>query len=166
MINMAWVKWIVIIVVVLIVGIILGYGAGLGTVQTITVTTTVIQTIPTTVTIMETIKIGGGGECVIFKPLKEVFISSEPVVFRVINNCEQSIILPNSAPWKIYDSKMREIFTPVSLQVIIEIKPGEYREWAWDQRDNSGGRVAPDVYYILLETANLGVIKARFLITR
>jgi len=94
--------------------------------------------------------------CVVLKAAKDVFARSEPITFKLINNCTEDIILPNSAPWTIRDSSRRVVFSPVSLQVVTRIEPGSFKEWSWNQSDSYGRDVEPGTYYITVETSNRG----------
>jgi len=97
--------------------------------------------------------------CVIFRALKDYFKLNEPVRFRLINNCDEDLILPNSAPWIIKNSRGVIIFSPISLQVITRIKPGCFREWSWNQKNDRGKNVEPGIYYIEIKTLNQGTLK-------
>ena len=97
--------------------------------------------------------------CAIFRALKDYFKLSEPVRFRLINNCDEDLILPNSAPWIIKNSRGVIIFPPISLQVITRIKPGSFREWSWNQKNDRGKNVEPGIYYIEIKTLNRGTFK-------
>ena len=97
--------------------------------------------------------------CAIFKALKDHFKLSEPVKFRLINNCDEDLILPNSAPWIIKNSRGVIIFSPISLQVITRIKPGCFREWSWNQKNDRGKNVEPGIYYIEIKTLSQGTLK-------
>ena len=97
--------------------------------------------------------------CVIFRALKDYFKLNEPVRFRLINNCDEDLILPNSAPWIIKNSRGVIIFSPISLQVITRIKPGSFREWSWNQKNDRGKNVEPGIYYIEIKTLNQGTLK-------
>jgi len=94
--------------------------------------------------------------CVIFEALKAVFKRSEPVAFRLINDCDEDVVLPNSAPWIVKNCNGETIFSPISLQVITKIEPGGSKEWLWNQRDTDGKNVEPGIYYIVLDTMNKG----------
>jgi len=94
--------------------------------------------------------------CVTFEALKTVFKKSEPVAFRLINNCDEDVVLPNSAPWIVKNYNGETIFSPISLQVITKIEPGGSKEWLWNQRDTHGKNVEPGIYYIVLDTINKG----------
>jgi len=89
--------------------------------------------------------------CIVFKTNKDVYGISEEVVIVLENNCDYTLVLPNSAPWKLFDSNLKEVFKPIALQVISEIRPGSNRVWLWDQKDYNGARVLPRIYYIFLE---------------
>ena len=97
--------------------------------------------------------------CVVLRTPKDYFKVNEPVKFRLINNCDGDLLLPNSAPWIIKNSRGEIIFSPISLQVITRIKPGTFREWSWNQKDNHGRNVEPGIYYIEIKTLNRGTFK-------
>jgi integral membrane sensor domain MASE1 len=121
----------------------------LSTVLTRTVTTTVVRT-------------GRLEECVVFGAVKDVFERSEPVVFRLVNNCGFNVVLPNSAPWLVVDAGGNVVFSPVALQVITTVKPGEVREWTWDQRSSEGEVVPAGTYAVRLMTINVGYLSDTF----
>ena len=112
-------------------------------------------TITTTMTIHTTSQ-SHSSSCIVFKALKDEYKISEPVTFRLINNCDEDLILPNSAPWTIKSSRGETVFSPISLQVITKIKPGGFKEWSWNQKDNHGRSVEPGIYYIEIKTSNRG----------
>ena len=97
--------------------------------------------------------------CVVFRTLKDHFKVNEPVKFRLINNCDGDLLLPNSAPWIIKNSRGVIIFSPISLQVITRIKPGCFREWSWNQKNDRGKNVEPGIYYIEIKTLSQGTLK-------
>ncbi|MEM3539335.1 MAG: hypothetical protein QXM29_06185 [Nitrososphaerales archaeon] len=99
--------------------------------------------------------------CIVFKTDKDVYKISEPVILVLENNCDFVLLLPNSAPWKIFDSGLKEVFTPITLQVISEVRPGNIRIWLWDQKNYNGMEVSPGIYYIVLETIDIGAVKTR-----
>lgn len=78
--------------------------------------------------------------CAIFEALKDSFRKSEPVAFRLINNYDEDLILPNSAPWIVKSYNGEIVFFPIILQVITEIEPGSYREWFEDNQGKSVDR--------------------------
>jgi len=124
-----------------------------------TITRHVTKTITTTITVTHTALSSQPSSCAVFKALKDYYKINEPVTFRLINNCNEDLILPNSAPWIIKDSRGETIFSPISLQVITRIKPGSFKEWSWNQKDNQGRNVGPGTYYIEIKIINQGVFK-------
>jgi len=74
------------------------------------------------------------------------------------------MILKSSVPWKIVKESKGEVYTPIALQAITEIKPNESKTWIWDQRDNSRKQVEPGAYQVILETMNLGTLSQSFTI--
>ncbi len=73
-----------------------------------------------------------------------------PVQIRVKNIGHREITLPNSAPWKINTFGGEAVFTPVSLQVVVSLAPGETKEWSWEQKDNNGNQVKEGTYLVVL----------------
>ena len=128
------------------------------TYKTVTHYITKTTTIITTITIRTTPQ-SHSSSCIVFKALKDEYKISEPVTFRLINNCDEDLILPNSAPWTIKNSRGETVFSPISLQVITKIKPGGFKEWSWNQKDNHGENVEPGTYYIEIKTINWGVFE-------
>ena len=125
-----------------------------------TVTHYITKTTTTTTTItVHTTSQSHSSSCIVFKALKDEYKISEPVTFRLINNCDEDLILPNSAPWTIKNSRGETVFSPISLQVITKIKPGGFKEWSWNQKDNHGENVEPGTYYIEIKTINWGVFE-------
>jgi len=96
--------------------------------------------------------------CVALEVERDVFKRGEPVAFRLVNNCAEAVALPSTAPWAVRDSAGTVVFSPVGLQVIISIEPGDHREWAWDQRDFGREPVEPGMYHITVETLNKGLL--------
>ena len=130
------------------------------TYETITRYITKTTTITTTIIIHSTSQ-SHSSSCIVFKALKDEYKISEPVTFRLINNCDENLILPNSAPWTIKNSEGETVFTPISLQVVTKVKPGDFKEWSWNQKDNHGENVKPGTYYIEIKTNNQGMFKIR-----
>ena len=95
---------------------------------------------------------------------KSVYERGEPIKIILKNECSHPILLKNSAPWKITKESGGEVYTPIALQVITEIKPNESKTWIWDQRDNSGKQVEPGAYQVILETINSGTLTQSFTI--
>ncbi|MEM2262507.1 MAG: hypothetical protein QXK24_08665 [Ignisphaera sp.] len=135
--------------------------------KTITKPTTIIplseKTIPDTLTFVTTetfyeINRGIDASCITFKTNKDVYKISEKVILVLENNCDFTLLLPNSAPWKVFDSNLNEVFAPIALQVITEVKPGSSRTWLWNQKSYNGAEVLPGIYYIVLETVNMGTV--------
>jgi hypothetical protein len=107
-------------------------------------------------------KTGEGFSCIVFRSNKDVYERSELVVLQLVNNCVFNIVLPNSAPWLIIDSSGEIVFSPIAIQVITILKPGEVKEWAWEQKDSRGEPVPPGVYTVKLMTVNSGILSATF----
>ena len=122
-----------------------------------TITRYVTETI--TVATTYTVPVSQLSSCVIFKALKDYFKVNEPIAFRLINNCDEDLILPNPAPWIVRDSRGEIVFSPVSPQVTTRIKPGSFKEWSWNQKDDQGRNVKPGTYHIEIKTLNRGTFK-------
>jgi len=134
-----------------------------------TTTVKIVFTERTTLTVTSTVtavttawRTGEGASCILFRTSKDVYEGSEPIVIRLANNCGFDIVLSNSAPWFVIDSNGRVVFSPIALQVITTLKPGEAREWVWDQRDNEGKQVPAGTYIIMLMTINCGTLSTTF----
>ena len=95
---------------------------------------------------------------------KRIYEQGEPIKIILKNECPHPILLKNSAPWKIVKESGGEVYTPIALQVITEIKPNESKTWVWNQRDNSGKQVEPGAYQVILETINSGTLTQSFTI--
>jgi len=93
---------------------------------------------------------------------KKEYQSGEIVTIRLINSCQATLTLSNSAPWVIKDSQGRVVFTPTALQVITEVRSGETKSWPWDQKDNNRQQVPAGTYTVELETMDAGTYKATF----
>ncbi|MEM2189024.1 MAG: hypothetical protein QXI11_07905 [Thermoproteota archaeon] len=100
--------------------------------------------------------------CAIFKTDKDVYKKSEIITLTLKNNCNYSLMLSNSAPWLITDADNKIVYSPIALQVITNVRPGDELKWTWDQRDAEGGRVPPGKYYAKIFTLNAGVFLAEF----
>ena len=72
------------------------------------------------------------------------------VRFYVKNSGNTEIVLNNTAPWIIQTMEGIPLYNPVTLQVIVELSPGEQSEWVWDQIDDNGLQIEPGGYDIIL----------------
>lgn len=84
--------------------------------------------------------------------LFDAYYLVEPVTFGLKNESSTTYVLRNSAPWRIVDSRGQTIFTPYALQVMTELKPGESREWTWEQRDHFGKPVPAGRYRVVFNS--------------
>jgi len=132
------------------------------TVKTVLTEKTTVTVTSTVISITTAWKTGEGFSCIVFRSNKGVYERSEPVVLQLANNCDFNIVLPNSAPWLIIDSSGEIVFSPITIQVITILKPGEVKEWAWEQKDNKGEFVPRGVYTVKLMTVNSGILSATF----
>jgi hypothetical protein len=73
------------------------------------------------------------------------------VRFRFKNTGDTEIILNNSAPWKIESREGEIVFEPVALQAIVQLAPGEAKEWTWNQKDKDDRQVSEGGYMVVLK---------------
>ena len=123
------------------------------------ITITITNTVTTTTTAWKT---NEESLCVVFRSNKDVYKRSEPIILQLANNCDFDIVLSNSAPWFIINSSGGIVFSPIALQVVTIIKPGDVKGWVWDQKDNEGIFVPPGTYTVKLMTVNHGTLSITF----
>jgi hypothetical protein len=73
------------------------------------------------------------------------------VRFSFKNTGDREIILNNSAPWKIQSREGEIIFEPIALQAVVQLAPGEDKEWAWNQKDKDDLQVNEGSYIVILK---------------
>ena len=73
------------------------------------------------------------------------------VRFSFKNIGDTEIILNNSDPWKIQSREGEIVFEPVALQAIVQLAPGEYKEWTWNQEDKNDLQVGEGGYMVVLK---------------
>ncbi len=85
---------------------------------------------------------------------RNVYVIGEEVkiIFRNISN--ETIFLSNSAPWRIVDEYGNLVFSPIALQVLTPIKPGSFKVWIWNQKDNFGNQIKPGSYRVIFRAGN------------
>ncbi len=80
---------------------------------------------------------------------KEKFKVGEKVCFKLVNNSKETIYLPSSAPWVVFEDETEKIvYSPIALQRIEEIKPGQEKSWCWKQVDINGDKVPIGTYRV------------------
>ena len=94
------------------------------------------------------ILIGQTHEGIDFKANKDVVSSKESVCFTIINKSEETVQLPSPHPWYIVDKEGKIIYSPMSIQVIVDLKPNTIKQWCWDQKDGSEVYVKPGQYEV------------------
>ncbi|MEN2973958.1 MAG: hypothetical protein ABDH32_00065 [Candidatus Caldarchaeales archaeon] len=160
-----------ILVVFFIIGLVLGFVSGsLINVYTTTTTlfnpTTIISLEEKTTTSTVTVTIteitnktnrDRDSSCVVFRTSKDLYKISEEVVLILENDCSYTLTLPNPAPWSIIDVEGGIIYSPLAIQVIIDVKPGGVLVWVWDQKNDLGEYVSAGVYYAKLRTLDAGI---------
>lgn len=74
----------------------------------------------------------------------------QKVCFIFENLSGGDIILSSSAPWAIFSEDKPEspIFSPMSLQVITNVKNTEKKEWCWNGQDMEGKEVSSGNYFV------------------
>ena len=83
------------------------------------------------------------------------------VRFSFKNIGDTEIVLNNSAPWKIQSREGEIVFEPVALQAIVQLAPGEYKEWTWNQKDKNDLQVGEGGYMVVLKCSE-GEYSLRF----
>lgn len=83
------------------------------------------------------------------------------VRFSFKNTSDTEILLNNSAPWKIQSREGETVFEPIALQAIVQLAPGEHKEWTWNQKDNDDRQVSEDGYMVVLKCSE-GEYSLRF----
>jgi len=73
------------------------------------------------------------------------------VRFSFKNTGDREIILNNSAPWKIQSREGEIVFEPIALQAVVQLAPGEDKEWTWNQNDKDDRQVNEGGYIIVLK---------------
>jgi hypothetical protein len=151
---------IVMVLLGLVLGSVLGGFIALYLRGGVTVTSAKTETVYVTITTV--VEDSRRFDCIKFFTTKDMYSVSEPIELVLINNCEYPITLPNSAPWKVIGPDGRVVFTPVSLQVLVEVKRGERMRWVWDQRDAEGRQVPTGRYTIVIEVLDKGSFRTSF----
>ncbi|RLE85876.1 MAG: hypothetical protein DRJ41_00365, partial [Thermoprotei archaeon] len=85
---------------------------------------------------------------------KKVYYVGEEVRIILENKSRRTIYLPNPAPWTILDERGKPIYSPVAAQVITPIKPGEKKEWVWNQTTFNRTTAPPGRYQVALRTVS------------
>jgi len=73
------------------------------------------------------------------------------VRFSFKNTSDTEIILDNSAPWKIQSQEGEIVFESIALQTIVQLAPGEDKEWTWNQKDKNNRQVSEGGYMVVLK---------------
>ncbi|HEY9206245.1 MAG TPA: hypothetical protein VIO58_10030 [Candidatus Methanoperedens sp.] len=82
-----------------------------------------------------------------FSTDKSAYNQGELVTFTITNDGTETIDLPNSAPWRVENAKTVErVFTPIALDVITPLDPGQSMSWTWDQSNDEGKQVPAGTY--------------------
>ncbi|MGC8868852.1 MAG: hypothetical protein ACP5P7_04235 [Sulfurihydrogenibium sp.] len=96
-------------------------------------------------TVQDTAKIEG----IKFYTQKNSYLKGEEVCFIFENSSKTDILLPSAAPFAIFEKTKPEvaIYSPVSAQVITNVKPNEKKQWCWNQKDQEGKEVSSGDYF-------------------
>jgi len=73
------------------------------------------------------------------------------VRFSFKNTGDTEIILNNSAPWKIQSREGEIVFEPIALQSIVQLAPGEGKEWTWNQKGKNDRQVSDGGYMVVFK---------------
>ena len=85
-----------------------------------------------------------------FETDKQLYFVGEPVNFTLTNIGSDTIMLPSTSPWYIEDDGYNFVFGPVGLTIIIDVLPGQSKEWSWNQKNGDDIQVIPGYYYTVL----------------
>ncbi|MEK9156026.1 MAG: hypothetical protein AAB360_01830 [Patescibacteria group bacterium] len=100
---------------------------------------------------------------IIVQTNKEVYAPGESVVFTIINKSKQTVFLRNSAPWQVVNFRAAAVFTPIAVQAIVPLYPGQEKSWVWQQNGNQAKPILPENYQIVFP--RLGAASPPFSIT-
>jgi hypothetical protein len=73
------------------------------------------------------------------------------VRFRFKNTGDTKIILNNSTPWKIQNREGEIVFEHSALQSIVQLVPGEDKEWTWNQKGKNDRQVSEGGYIVVFK---------------
>ncbi|MCW3134855.1 MAG: carboxypeptidase-like regulatory domain-containing protein [Methanophagales archaeon] len=99
---------------------------------------------------------------------KVEYAEGEIVTFWIENICNETVNLMNGAPWKIQkktNGVWKNVFVPMSIQVILPIAPGENMSWSWRQRGTYGNYTGSGTYRVVLEYEG-GKVRTEFKICK
>lgn len=85
---------------------------------------------------------------------KEVYYLGEQVRIVFENKSKKTVYLPNPAPWTILDKEGKPVYAPTAIQVITPVKPGERKEWVWNQTAFENVTVTVGSYQVVLRTVS------------
>jgi len=87
---------------------------------------------------------------IVFKPEKREYKKGEKICFYVKNNTGNTLFLPSSAPWAVFEDDNFEklIFSPIGNQVIVKIKPNQEKKWCWKQKNFKNINISTGEYTI------------------
>jgi hypothetical protein len=71
-----------------------------------------------------------------------------PIAITVANDTNAGIFLANPCPYHVRNSTGATIYSPICIQIIVNIAPGEVFTTLWPQVDDSGTQVPPGTYFV------------------
>jgi hypothetical protein len=71
-----------------------------------------------------------------------------PIAITVANDTNAGIFLPSPCPYHVRNSVGTTIFTPICIQIIVNIPAGQVFTAMWPQVDDGGQQVPPGTYFV------------------
>jgi hypothetical protein len=99
----------------------------------------------------------GIGEENMGEPNLEIVISPDPapygelISFIVTNVSGEYLVLPNTAPWFVWDDQWRPVYAPGWLAIIIPFPPGAVVTYYWEQVGIDLEQVDPGDYFVCVD---------------
>jgi parallel beta-helix repeat protein len=79
----------------------------------------------------------------------------DPEVNFTYTNSNETLYLPSTAPWEIFDPYGNSVYTPPAQQVITPVRPNGTISWTWNGTTSNGTQVStPGRYWFCLHTLN------------
>ncbi len=92
---------------------------------------------------------------------KPQYSIGEIVTVGFQNTGPTTITLYSSAPWVILDALGSVVYSPIALQYLVPVLPGQIQVWYWNQIGSSGLQVSSGTYTFLIGTS-IGSFTATF----
>lgn len=114
------------------------------------------------------LKLEGGKLSMYHGRLVKVFKLGEEIRFALINGGNNSVTLPNTAPWRLYrieDGRREFVYQPIAAQMLVRLDPGKKISWSWNQKTNKDLMVTPGEYEVCISIVELGETCLKFVIS-